>query len=238
MSDPTAIILLTTAASIGFLHTMIGVDHYLPFVVIGRARKWTLRRTLGITAACGLGHVVGSILLGFIGIGLGVALDQLTWVESVRGSIAAWSLIAFGLVYGAWGWLRAQRNQQHAHAHTHSDGTVHTHPHRHGGEHLHAHEEKSGRTLTTWALFLVFVFGPCEALIPLLMAPAWAHNWLLVAGVTATFALVTIGTMLTLVTVGYLGLRISAFQQLDRYAHALAGFAIAASGLAIQVLGI
>ena len=35
-----------TAATLGLVHTVIGPDHYLPFIVIGRAREWTLRKTL------------------------------------------------------------------------------------------------------------------------------------------------------------------------------------------------
>ena len=39
-------ILALTAATIGFVHTITGPDHYLPFIVIGRARRWSLARTL------------------------------------------------------------------------------------------------------------------------------------------------------------------------------------------------
>ena len=39
-------ILALTAATIGFVHTVTGPDHYLPFIVIGRARRWSLGRTL------------------------------------------------------------------------------------------------------------------------------------------------------------------------------------------------
>ena len=53
-----------TAATIGFVHTVTGPDHYLPFVVIGRARNWRLKRTLGVTVLCGIGHVLGSVALG------------------------------------------------------------------------------------------------------------------------------------------------------------------------------
>ena len=39
-------VLITTAAYLAFLHTLVGVDHSLPFVVLGKARGWSLRRTL------------------------------------------------------------------------------------------------------------------------------------------------------------------------------------------------
>ena len=42
-------VLVLTALSIGFVHTLIGPDHYLPFILIGRARKWTLKFTVLVT---------------------------------------------------------------------------------------------------------------------------------------------------------------------------------------------
>ena len=92
-------ILLMSGISIGFIHTLIGVDHSLPFVVLGRAQGWSLTKVLTITGLCGLGHVLSSVVLGTAGIGLGVAISRLEWVEGVRGSLAAWTLIIFGLTY-------------------------------------------------------------------------------------------------------------------------------------------
>ena len=202
--------LLLAAVSVALVHTLIGVDHYLPFVVLGKARRWSLGRVLGITALCGLGHCIGSILLGFIGIGLGFAVGELEWVEGVRGSLAAWGLIAFGLVYMSWALWRGPRS--------------------------HSHE---GHAKTTfWSVFIVFALGPCEPLIPLLMAPAWEHDWRAVAAVAGLFAGTTVLTMMLAAGIGSMGLRLSIFDGLERYAHALAGGAIATSGLAIQVLGI
>jgi sulfite exporter TauE/SafE len=239
MHETSLNILLSTALSIAVLHTFIGVDHYLPFVVLGRARQWSVPKALGITAICGVGHVIGSIVLGFVGIGIGVAIERLEWIESFRGNIAAWGLIAFGLVYAAWSAVRAARGRSHAHVHAHRDGTLHAHTHDHVSEHLHVHEaEQPGQSLAFWSLFIIFVFGPCEPLIPLLMVPAFEHHWLAVAAVAAVFSVATIGTMLILVAFGIWGLRLAPLERLGRYANTLAGLAIAASGLAIQLLGI
>lgn len=234
---PSLDILLTTAVGIGFLHTLIGVDHALPFVAIGRARGWSLRRVLGLTFLCGLGHVLSSVLLGVFGIGLGVALDRLEWIESTRGSLAAWLLIGFGLAYAAWAWVRRRRGRTHSHPHVHADGTIHTHPHGHEGEHAHPHQA-SAAPVVAWSLFILFVLGPCEPLIPLLMVPALAHGAAATALVAGAFAVTTIGTMLAMVTVGFLGLRLVPMRALERHADVAAGLAVAASGLAIQVLGV
>ncbi len=227
--------LLIAAVSIALVHTLIGVDHYLPFVVLGRARGWSLKKVLGITALCGLGHCVGSVLLGFVGIGLGVAIGELEWIEGIRGQLAAWSLITFGIVYAAWGLMQVLRDRRHSHAHAHDDGVLHVHEHNHHSAHAHPH---GGKVLTVWSVFIIFVLGPCEPLIPLLMAPAWEHDWWAVAAVAGLFAGTTILTMMGMALVGTLGLSLKAFDGVERYAHMLAGGAIASSGVAIQVLGI
>ena len=68
---PEIIALMAAAASIAFVHTLLGPDHYLPFVALARGRGWSLRRALGVTLFCGSGHIVGSVLLGFLGLYLG-----------------------------------------------------------------------------------------------------------------------------------------------------------------------
>lgn len=250
-------VLLGTAVSVALLHTFVGIDHYLPFVVLGRARRWSVGRVARITALCGVGHVIGSIVLGSIGIALSAAIGTLEWVESVRGSLAAWGLIGFGLVYMSWALVRMKRNQRHEHVHAHSDGSVHKHEHDHHAEHLHPHrvrlavnrsdinppdalppDKREAASLTFWSVFVIFALGPCEPLIPVLMAPAVTHDWWLVFEVTSLFALVTIGTMTGMAVLGSLGLGLAPLDRVERYANVFAGGAIALSGLAIQVLGI
>jgi len=232
-------ILAATAAAIGFVHTVTGPDHYLPFIVIGRARRWSLGRTLGVTGLCGLGHVLGSIVLGLVGIGLGLAVGQLNVIEGIRGDLAAWLLISFGLVYGIWGLRKALRDRPHTHVHRHADGTAHVHHHNHHDNHSHVHDAPDNkRSLTPWALFVVFVLGPCEPLIPILMYPAAKSSLGGLLLVTAIFATVTIATMMLMVLLAERGVRLLPLGRIERYTHALAGLAILGSGLAIRFLGL
>ena len=92
------ILLLGTAMFIGFFHTLLGPDHYLPFIFMGKARKWSMMKIAWITVLCGTGHVASSVGLGLIGIALGITVTRLAAIESFRGNLAAWALIAFGLV--------------------------------------------------------------------------------------------------------------------------------------------
>jgi ABC-type nickel/cobalt efflux system permease component RcnA len=173
-----------------------------------------------------------------IGIAFGLSLSRLEAFESSRGSWAAWGLIVFGLVYLAWGLRRGFRRQKHVHVHTHADGTVHAHEHGHGGEHLHAHEEESGSRMTPWVLFVVFLLGPCEALIPLLMFPAATESWATLALVTGTFGVATIVTMMALVFAGLEGLERVPFPRMGQWGHALAGLTILLCGVAIEFVGL
>ena len=231
-------VLLVTAASLGFFHTLLGPDHYLPFVVMSQSGHWSLRKTAGITLLCGLGHVLGSVLLGILGVAFGVAVTRLTALESFRGNLAAWALIAFGLVYLAWGLRQAARNKPHRHLHAHAHGITHVHPHTHHDDHVHAHVEPEGRSLTPWVLFTVFVLGPCEPLIPLLMYPAAKGSPGNLILVTATFGAVTILTMTGIVLLAVKGIRFAPASGLERYAHAVAGATILLCGVSIQFLGL
>jgi len=236
MNDAISI-LAGTAALIGFGHTLMGPDHYLPFIVMGKARKWSIGKTMWITFLCGVGHVVGSIALGLIGAMLGVALGKLELFEAWRGNIAAQLLIIFGFTYCIWGIHRAIKNKPHTHAHVHEGDVVHTHKHSHVNDHAHPHQAEV-KTATPWVLFTIFVLGPCEPLIPLIMYPAAEHStagMLLVAGI---FAFATIGTMMAVVLVASFGIRFIKLGSVERYSHALAGAAVCLSGLAIQFLGL
>ncbi len=72
---------MVSAATLGVIHTLLGPDHYLPFIVLSRARKWTRTRTLWITFISGVGHVTGSVILGLIGIAMGISLGRLEAIE-------------------------------------------------------------------------------------------------------------------------------------------------------------
>jgi nickel/cobalt exporter len=249
MIEREILVLAGTAATLGLVHTVIGPDHYLPFIVIGRARQWTLRKTLGVAFLAGLGHILSSVVLGFVGIALGLAVSKLEGVESTRGALAAWLLIGFGFAYFLWGMRRAWRGKPHTHPHlhehvhddpAHEHDHVHAHPHTHErATHAHPHGEDPKKTnLTPWILFTIFVFGPCEPLIPLVMYPAARHSTAGVALVAAAFGLVTIATMLVIIAAASYGAKFVRLGRLERYSHALAGLMIFVSGLAVQFLGL
>lgn len=205
---------------------------------MARSRKWSLVKTTVITALCGAGHVLSSIILGIIGIALGISINKLGVIESFRGGIAAWLIIAFGVGYFVWGLFRARRNRPHVHWHAHEDMSSQIHKHTHSKDHLHVHKGESAKNLTPWILFTIFVFGPCEPLIPLLMYPAAKNSIFGLVLVTIVFSVVTIVTMLGIVIFLSLGANLLPMGRLERYTHALAGATICICGIAIKFLGL
>jgi sulfite exporter TauE/SafE len=218
------IILSLTAASIGVVHTLIGPDHSIPFVAMSRAGNWSARKTLWVTAGCGLGHVAGSVLIGLLGLAFGVVAMKLEAFESWRGDTAAWMLIAFGLAYLTWGIMQAVRKMPEAHVHVHVHGV---------GAGDAASGAATASVWTPWLLFLVFVFGPCEPLIPLLMYPAAKASPWAVAAVVVAFTLATVATMTLTVMVMRFGMSFLHLPQLIRFSHAFAGLAILVCGMLV-----
>ncbi|HEV3344978.1 MAG TPA: hypothetical protein VG125_31670 [Pirellulales bacterium] len=241
------------AVGIGFVHTLFGPDHYVPFVAMSRVGGWSFRKTLVVTLLCGLAHVGSSVLLGLVGVALGLIL-QMETIEEQRGNVAGWLLIGFGLAYCVWGLLHALRNRSHTHLHSHADGTIHAHEHTHFGGHLHPHGERApaeeaaaagcgapaatkadlSPSITPWVLFAIFAFGPCEPLIPLLIYPAAKADMWSVACVTSLFALTTLATMTSMVFLVSAGTSVLRFDRLARYSHALAGLVLLSCGLAVK----
>lgn len=207
--------LSATALSVGAIHTLLGPDHYVPFAAMSHAGGWSAGKTLRVTVACGLGHVAGSVALGLVGLAIGVAVLKLELVEAVRGDVAGWLLVAFGAAYLGWGLVAAAR--PHGHVHEIGDG------------------DATAGVLTPWLLFLVFVFGPCEPLIPLLIYPAAQANGFAVAAVVAAFAAATVGTMVVVVLAMRYGAAVARVPRLERFSHALAGLAILACGLLVKL---
>jgi ABC-type nickel/cobalt efflux system permease component RcnA len=230
-------LLILAAATIGFIHTLAGPDHYLPFIMMAKARKWPHLKTAIVTFACGVGHVASSVILGLIGVAFGIALHKLELIESFRGNVAAWALTAFGFTYMIWGIWKAIKNRRHAHPHMHEGGDEHHHEHSHALNHSHPHESDK-TNITPWILFTIFIFGPCEPLIPILMYPAAMENIGSLLLVVLIFSITTIGTMLTMVLLSLLGLEHIRLHAFERYSHAIAGGTIFLSGFAILFLGL
>jgi hypothetical protein len=202
--------LLLAVVPLAFFHTIICADHYIPFIALGKGNGWTVRKTLAVTAMCGTGHIISSALLGIIGIALSLGASSLMGIQDFRGELAVWFLIAFGVSYMAYGVRKAVKNTPHTHGHS---------------------------SKTVFGLLLLFAIVPCEPMIPIIMFPAFTESGVLgLIAVTLTYTVLTIATMMVMTYIGLKGLQIVKLKRLERYAHALAGFAVFICGIAVMML--
>ncbi len=195
-------------------HTIMGPDHYLPFVAIAKSRGYSLKKTLFWTCVCGVGHIVSALLIALIFIYFShwLSKENFVWIEDNRGNIAAYALIGLGAAY----LLRALKHRRQ---------------HRNCAEQVSGNQQNN-HNITVWIMFIIFVFGPCEALLPILTASSVLGVSAVVSS-TVIFSVATIATMILAVTLGMFGINALRFKRLENYAHEIAGGTIMACGLAI-----
>lgn len=204
-----------TALLTAVIHTIMGPDHYLPFIAIGKSRGYSLKKTLLWTFICGIGHIASALLIAlvFIYFSQWLSRENFIWLEDNRSNIAAYTLIGLGAAYLLWA-LR------------------HRWCHKHHHDHRHLPEIDGKQSISVWVLFIIFVLGPCEALLPILTAASVFGSAAVVSS-TVIFSVATIGTMMLAVALGILGINALRFKRLEAYAHEIAGGTIMACGVAI-----
>jgi sulfite exporter TauE/SafE len=220
-------VLMLAAIAISFLHTVTGPDHYVPFVALSKSRAWSFPKTIFWTVVCGCGHIWSSVLLGLGGAALGWSLSKIDRIESVRGGFAAWTLLGFGLIYGIWGFIKAKQNHRHKHFDIHEDSSVYVFEHRHGETVM----PKERHKVTPWVMFIIFLLGPCEPMIPLLYFPAAKNSLSAMLLLIFVYTIFTLATMIAMVALGYYGISFFKTNKLERYMHALGGVTIFICGL-------
>ena len=225
-------LLLFAAITIALLHTLSGPDHYLPFIAISKAKKWSIQKTVLWTLICGCGHVWSSVLLAMAGAAIGWSLSSVKWMESIRGSFAGWGLFIFGCLYAIWGMIRARRMQRHKHFDVDEDGSVYVYQHKHG----EAVMPGNRHPVTPWVLFIIFVLGPCEPMIPLLYLPAARASWWTMGMMISVYTFFTLAAMVIMVISGYYGLRFLKLDRMEKYMHVLGGCTLACCGAGIVFL--
>ena len=228
--------LLAVAVTVAVVHTVQGPDHYVPFLALRLSRRWSAARTAAVTLLCGAGHCASSVVLAFGAAWIaGSALD-LQALQEKRGNLAGLLLLGFGLFLVLLGVRRQRHGHVHSHLHFHADGGPHVHSHDHRKAHAHAHEHRS--VLFFWSLFLIFVLGPCEWLIPnslIAYAEHGVRGFLLVCG---TFSLATVSTMTAVTLLASEVLPLGKLAFLQRHATTMAGAAIALAALATLTLSV
>lgn len=228
----TLIALAITAITISFFHTASGPDHYLPFIVLSRSRKWSKTKTIFLTITCGLGHVLSSVILGLAGLFLGWQLNKVSWLQDVRGNVSSWALLAFGVIYLIYGLRQAFLNKPHKHFDVMGE-EVYVYTHKHGELVMPGNKVK----VTPLVLFAIFVMGPSEPLIPLLFYSGTKRSVPEVVVLISVFTISTVLTMLGMVLLGVYGYSFFNADKLERYVHAIGGAVVTLCGVGMVFLG-
>ena len=227
------IMLMIAAISVACLHTITGPDHYLPFIALSKSRGWSFTKTIGWTVVCGCGHVWSSVLLGLGGAAIGWSLSKVKWMENIRGGVAGWVMLAFGFSYAVWGLYRAYKNNPHKHFDLQDDGSLYVFEHQHGK----AVSAQNRHKVTPWVMFIIFILGPCEPMIPLLYFPAAKNSWSGMILLIIVYTLATLLAMVGMVVLGYKGLAFVETNKLERYVHAIGGLTIFICGAGMLWMG-
>jgi ABC-type nickel/cobalt efflux system permease component RcnA len=228
--DQTTSLLLFTAVATALFHTLIP-DHWLPFVLIGRARGWTLRTTAVVSGLSALIHAGFAVVLGALALKLGLEAAHVIGERLERASGIL--LVLFGVGYAVWAW----RKGGHFHP---GGGLVHSHADedrcdaREGDdhpEHLHYHADQS-LIRDKSAVYLAFIIGanPCVLVLPVMMATAEKGIGALTA-VTLAYSVTTVLSMIVLSVSGVAGSRRFALPWGARYMEMGSGALIALVGI-------
>ena len=235
--EHAALALLGTTVVMAAVHALIP-DHWLPFVLIGRARGWSVHATAAISGFSALIHAVVAVALGAItlALGLGASAAIGETVEFASGIM----LVAFGFVYAVWAWRKG--------GHFHPGGQRAHRDADHGcsgvegpsnPEHLHYHADQSlirdeGFRGALWLAFIIGV-NPCVLVLPVVLASA-AQGFGAVAAVVAAYSMTTVLTMVALSSLGVAVGRQIRLPGLARHMEAVSGLVIAATGAVVLLL--
>jgi nickel/cobalt exporter len=241
MQSPVLTTIAVTGFTVAFFHAAIPT-HWLPFVLVARARGWGRAKTLAVTVFAGLGHVALTSLLGLAIAWFGFQLDEhsgekFTWIV---GGL----LILVGLFYF---WQQARGGGVRHH---HLLGGQHRPSakcgHEHEDEHKHSHwdvelkesplaSRKAGDWAAISGLFVMLTLSPCEGFLPVYLSGVqfgW-HGFLVLSGILAVATLLgmILFTWLTLI-----GLEKFEVKNFERYEAALLGTIFTVLGILMLVL--
>jgi hypothetical protein len=224
MNTPVLTTVAVTGFSVAFFHAAIPT-HWLPFVLIARARGWSHAKTLAITAFAGTGHVLVTTLLGLAIAWFGFQLD-----EEIG---AAFPWIAGGLLWALGGFYLWRQWRGGGICHHHPPGSHHQADEHCGEAREHSHWEdelkdtaivsaKAGEWAAIGGLFVMLTLSPCEGFLPVYLSAVrfgWLGFWVL-SGILAVAAIAAMLLFTWLALLGFGKIEVRSF---ERYEAGLLG---------------
>jgi hypothetical protein len=196
--------LAATGFSVAFFHAALPT-HWLPFVLVARARGWRERKTMGVAVGAAMGHVLITSVLGLIVALLGFKLDE--HFGEVFRMVAGGALLVVAAYFGV------QQLRGAGLRHHHLPGGHHHPSESCGRERNETHlehelresplmEKRTGDWAAVSGLLVMLTLSPCEAFLPVYLSGVefgWTGFFVL-SGILAagTVGGMTIFTWLTL----------------------------------------
>lgn len=213
---------LTTVAvtgfSVAFFHAAIPT-HWLPFVLVARAREWGKTKTLFVTMLAGLGHVALTSLLGLLIAWFGFQLEEkveaFPWL--VGGMLGAFAL------YYLWRQLSGRGICHHNPPGSHHHADEHCADEK---EHSHWQEElqdsplvsrKAGEWTAIGGLFIMLTLSPCEAFLGIYLSGVqfgW-RGFIVLSIILAVATLAGMALFTWLALIGFEKFRLNRFERYE-----------------------
>jgi len=161
------LIVVASGLAAGALHVVSGPDHLAALAPIAVDDR---RRATQLGFRWGLGHGLGAVMLGLLGVAARGLVDVHAW-SGVAEFVVGFLLLGVG----GWSLWRAQRLVIHTHDHGHEPGD-HQHVHVHDGEqHDHgAHQAHTHAAFAVGMLHGAAGTGHLLAVLPALALPTGA----------------------------------------------------------------
>jgi nickel/cobalt exporter len=226
-----------TGFTVAFFHAAIPT-HWLPFVLVARARGWRRRKTMGVALAAGVGHVLLTSLLGLVVAWLGFELDEHfgEWFKWVAGGL----LLSVGAYFGV------QQLRGAGLRHHHLPGGHHHPSESCGNEEQSSHlehelrdsplvESKTGDWAAISGLLVMLTLSPCEAFL-FVYASAVEFGWTGFFVLSGILAAGTLGGMTIFTWLTLRGLENFDLKKFERYEAGLLALVFAVLGLMMLLI--
>lgn len=210
LQQPVLISLLGGGFVAAFLHAALPT-HWLPFVLVGRAQRWSLGRVMAVAVTAGLAHIASTALVGSLIVAAGLALNA--WIGGLLPHLSAALLFVFGAFYLA----RASLQK----------------PITATGPEADVPEPAVSDRAAFWGLVLMMAVTPGEVLLPIYLSSA-TEGVMALALLTLSFAAGTVLGMTLLAALASAGYSILRLERWARYEGAILGVALILIGLLVM----
>ena len=210
LQQPVLISLLGGGFVAAFLHAALPT-HWLPFVLVGRAQRWSLARVMTVVVTAGLAHIASTALVGSLIVAAGLALNA--WIGGLLPHLSAALLFIFGAFYLA----RASLQK----------------PITATGPEAEVPEPAVSDRAAFWGLVLMMAVTPGEVLLPIYLSSA-TEGVTALGLLTLSFAAGTVLGMTLLSALASAGYSILRLERWARYEGAILGISLIVIGLLVM----